>query len=233
MTPDARSTFVLIPGAGGSAFYWYRLVDELERRGVASVAVELPAGDDDAGLPEYAAAVLDAIDGLDSSIGTSIVVVAQSLGGFTGPYVCAQRPVDRLVMLNAMIPLPGETPGDWWGATGQEAARRAFADAQGRDVPDDPFSDFFHDVPPDVVAEVMGQPEPRQGDRPFGQRLLIDDWPSVSTNVIVGADDRFFPAEFQIRVSRDRLGITPDVIPGGHLVGLSHPVELADRLLEY
>ena len=33
MTIDPSCTFVLIPGAGGSAFYWYRLVAELERRG--------------------------------------------------------------------------------------------------------------------------------------------------------------------------------------------------------
>jgi len=227
MTTDARPTFVLIPGAGGSAFYWYRLVAELDRRGVASVAVELPAGDDQAGLPEYASAVLDATDAID----TSIVVVAQSLGGFTGPFVCAQRAAQRLVMVNAMIPLPGETPGDWWSATGQAEARRRLADEQGRDIPDDPFTDFFHDVPPDVVAEVLRQPEPRQGDGPFGQPLLIDRWPDVPTEVIVGADDRFFPADFQVRVSQDRLGITPDVIPGGHLLALSRPMELADRLV--
>ncbi len=33
MTIDPSCTFVLIPGAGGSAFYWYRLVAELDRRG--------------------------------------------------------------------------------------------------------------------------------------------------------------------------------------------------------
>ena len=102
MTVDPNSTFVLIPGAGGSALYWYRLVAELERRGRASVAVELPAGDEAAGLPEYAAAVLDAIDG----IATPIVVVAQSMGGFTAPLVCSQRPTEMLVMVNAMVPLP-------------------------------------------------------------------------------------------------------------------------------
>jgi pimeloyl-ACP methyl ester carboxylesterase len=88
-------------------------------------------------------------------------------------------------------------------------------------------------VPSDVFDAVMAQPEPRQADTPFGQPLEIDRWPDVPTRVIAGADDRFFPADFQIRVSRDRLGIVPDVIPGGHLVALSHPFELAERLLEY
>lgn len=229
MTVDPSCTFVLIPGAGGSAFYWYRLVAELDRRGRASVAVELPAGDEAAGLPEYAAAVLEAID----DITTPIVVVAQSMGGFTGPFVCTQRPTEMLVLVNAMIPIPRETPGDWWTATGQAEARRRLAAEQGRSVPDDPLADFFHDVPADVFDAVMAQPEPRQADAPFAQQLAIDRWPDVPTRVIAGADDRFFPTDFQIRVSQDRLGITPDIVPGGHLVALSHPVELADRLLEY
>lgn len=229
MTIDRSCTFVLIPGAGGSAFYWHRLVAELQRRGHGSVAVELPAGDEAAGLPEYAAAVFDAI--ADDT--TPIVVVAQSMGGFTGPLVCTQRPAEMLVLVNAMIPLPGETPGDWWGATGQAEARQRLATEQGRAVPEDPLEDFFHDVPKDVFDAVMAQPEPRQADAPFAQPLAIDRWPDVPTRVIAGADDRFFPADFQIRVSQDRLGITPDIVPGGHLVALSRPVELADRLLAY
>jgi hypothetical protein len=42
-----------------------------------------------------------------------------------------------------------------------------------------------------------------------------------------------FPAEFQRRVARERLGIEADVIDGGHMVALSHPVELAERLDAY
>jgi hypothetical protein len=45
-----------------------------------------------------------------------------------------------------------------------------------------------------------------------------------------GRDDRFFPLEFQQRVIQKRLRIAPDVMPGGHLLALSRPTELADRL---
>jgi pimeloyl-ACP methyl ester carboxylesterase len=48
--------------------------------------------------------------------------------------------------------------------------------------------------------------------------------------VIAGRDDRFFPAEFQHRLARERLGVEAVEIPGGHLAALSHPAELADRL---
>jgi pimeloyl-ACP methyl ester carboxylesterase len=49
----------------------------------------------------------------------------------------------------------------------------------------------------------------------------------------VGRDDRFFPAGFQRRVARERLGVSADEMPGGHLVALSQPEELAARLEAY
>lgn len=42
-----------------------------------------------------------------------------------------------------------------------------------------------------------------------------------------------FPLEFQRRVARERLGIEVDEIDGGHMVALSHPVPLAERLHAY
>ena len=86
-------TYVLIPGAGGSAWYWHLLVEEMHRRGHDAVAVDLPAADDSAGLPEYGDAVVEAIGDR-----TGFVLVAQSLGGFTAPLVCERVPVDLLVL---------------------------------------------------------------------------------------------------------------------------------------
>jgi pimeloyl-ACP methyl ester carboxylesterase len=55
----------------------------------------------------------------------------------------------------------------------------------------------------------------------------------VPTHVVIARDDRFFPAEFQRRVARERLGIPGDEVPGGHLVALSQPDELTQRLVSY
>src|SRR4029077_18074014 len=107
-------TFVLIPGAGGSAWYWHLVAPELEQRGYEGVPVALPADDDTAGLPEYAAAVIRAIGHRDPR---DVVLVAQSLGGFTAPLVCQALPLAQLVLVNAMIPTPGERPGEWWTNT--------------------------------------------------------------------------------------------------------------------
>jgi hypothetical protein len=42
-----------------------------------------------------------------------------------------------------------------------------------------------------------------------------------------------FPLEFQKRIARERLGLAADKIDGGHMVALSNPAELADRLEAY
>src|SRR5688500_7039354 len=85
-------TFVLIPGAGGSARYWYLVEPELRRHGHDVVAVDLPAADDKAGLQQYADTVVAAVGDR-----TDLVLVAQSMGGFTAPLVCDRLPVSALV----------------------------------------------------------------------------------------------------------------------------------------
>ena len=82
-------TFVLIPGAGGSAWYWHLVAPMLQERGHEVVPVELPAADDHAGLPEYAANIVRAIGDRDAK---HLILVAQSLAGFTVPLVCQKVP---------------------------------------------------------------------------------------------------------------------------------------------
>jgi pimeloyl-ACP methyl ester carboxylesterase len=228
------STYILIPGAGGSAWYWHLVDAELRRRGQDALAVDLPAEDETAGLPEYADSVVKAIGDR-----TNLVLVAQSLAGFTAPLVCERVPVSPLVLVNAMIPSPGETAGEWWSNTGQGEAMRENDLRDGRTPgpgPSEPSFDlityFFHDVPQEVIDEAAAHARGQSGT-PFGQPWSLKAWPDVPTRVLTGRDDRFFPAGFQRRVAEDRLGITPDEMPGGHLVALSHPEQLADRLVAY
>lgn len=226
------STFVLIPGAGGSAWYWHLVAPILQEQGHEAIAVDLPAADDRAGLLQYANAVVDAIGNRNPE---KVVLVAQSLGGFTAPVVCQRMPVGVLVLVNAMIPKPGETPGEWWGNTGQPNAKRQADERDGRDpdAPFDPIIEFFHDVPQPVLDDALAQGAPRQSDVVFESPCSIEAWPPIPTRVIIGREDRFFPAEFQRRVAQERLGVTADEMPGGHLVALSQPAELSARLSRY
>lgn len=220
------TTFVLIPGAGGQAAYWNELVPELARRGHEAVAVDIRQDDPALGLPEYAAAVDGAIAGR-----RGVVLVAQSLAGFVAPLV--RTSAGMLVLVNAMIPLPGETPGEWWGNTGSGAARRDADLAAGRDPEFDLEQHFLHDIPAAVKARMYTEPAREPSDTPFGQPCTFERWPDVPIHVVVGRDDRFFPADFQRRIAKERLGCDVDEIAGGHLVAKSNPSGLADLLTGY
>ena len=224
------ATYVLIHGAASDSWYWHLVVPELRARGHDVVAPDLPSDDDSAGLDEYADAVMDAVG--DRS---DLVVVAQSLGGFTAPLVCERVPVRLMILVAAMVPLPGERPGDWWANTGWEQARREQAERDGRSTGGefDVITDFFHDVPPEVTAEAMARGERKQSGTPFEKPWPLAAWPDVPTNFLLCRQDRFFPAEFIRRVVRERLNIVPDELDGGHLPALARPRELTDRLEAY
>jgi pimeloyl-ACP methyl ester carboxylesterase len=218
------SSYVLIPGAGGSAWVWSRVRPRLTAAGHEVVAVDLPGDDETAGLAEYADLVVDAIGGR-----AGVVLVAGSLGGFTAPLVCERVEVGALVLVNAMVPVPGETPGQWWDATGATVARDEAA-AVGGYGPFDVVTYFLHDVDPAVAAE--GEPFQRdEADTVFASVCDFAAWPDVSIRVLAGAGDRFFPAEFQRRIARERLGVEADVVPGGHLLPIAQPRLVADYLL--
>jgi pimeloyl-ACP methyl ester carboxylesterase len=219
------SSYVLIPGAGGAAWVWHRIVPLLQEAGHEAIAVDLPGDDELAGLPEYTHQAVSAIAERDD-----VVLVAQSLGGFTAPLVAAVVPVRALVLVNAMIPAPGETPGAWWANTGWLQAQTAAAEQGGYGTELDPVVYFLHDVPPEVVA--TGEPHQRaEADVVFGSVCDFVTWPSVPIRVVAGADDRMFPVEFQRKLGRDRLGVGADVLAGGHLMALSQPDMLANYLL--
>jgi pimeloyl-ACP methyl ester carboxylesterase len=174
---------------------------------------------------EYADLVEQAAGAADD-----VVLVAQSLGGFTAAIVAARRPVRGIVFVNAMIPEPGETPGQWWGAVDSGAARVAAAEQHGYPAQFDLETYFLHDVDPVLAAE--GEPYQRpEADVVFSSVCTFDRWPQVPIRVLAGADDRFFPVEFQRRVAKDRLGVDADVLPGGHLIALSNAGGVADYLV--
>jgi pimeloyl-ACP methyl ester carboxylesterase len=224
------TTYVLIPGAGGEADYWRWVVPHLTAAGADAIAVDLPADDDSADLAAYTECVCDAA----AEVRGPVILVAQSLGGFTAPLVAERRRTDLIVLVNAMVPAPGEPGAQWWVNTGQRqaSAEHLLRIGLGRNK-FDVVEDFFHDVPDDVKAVVLSSPEPRQSDTPFAAPWPLDGWPSVPTKFLQGADDRLFPLEFQRRVVRERLGIELDVMPGGHLLALSRPRELAEQLERY
>jgi pimeloyl-ACP methyl ester carboxylesterase len=222
-----QRSFVLVPGAGGNAGLWQLVEPLLQRAGYHSVAVTLPNWSG-ATFSDHADAIVAAAGAPDE-----VTLVAQSMGAFAAPLSCDRLPVAELVLLNAMIPAPGETAGEWWSNTGQAEAVRSNDLREGRD-PDAGFDAqtyFLHDLPPDVLELLMSSGEAEPVDSLFETRFPLTRWPDVPTTVLAGRNDRFFPYEFQRRIARDRLGVEVEQLPGGHLLALSQPEALAARLL--
>ena len=197
----------------------------LVEAGHEAIAVDLPGDDEAAGLARYAQLVVEAIGSR-----TGVVLVAGSLGGFTAPLVCERVPIRELVLVNAMIPDPGETARDWWAHT-RALEAQAEAGRAGGYGPFDVETYFLHDVDAEVVAE--GESYQRsEADIAFESVCDFTAWPAIGIRVLAGENDRFFPVGLQRRVARERLGVEVDVLPGGHLLPLVQPRLVADYLLQ-
>jgi pimeloyl-ACP methyl ester carboxylesterase len=205
--------FALIHGGGGSSWDWHLVAPELREHGHDPVAVDLPTEDKSAGWSDYVDTVVQAVG--DRS---DLVVVGHSLGGFTAPLVCARVPVELLVLVAAMIPAPGELFADWWTNTSYEES--GYDDV------------FYHDVPPELADEAR-QRERGEDSKALQEPWPLEDWPDTRARYLLCRDDRMFPAAWARRHARERLGLDPDEIDGGHYIMLSRPRELAQRLAAY
>jgi Alpha/beta hydrolase family len=209
------ATFVLLHGAGDGGWYWHLVEAELRTRGHDTVAPDLPEGEA-AGLGDYADAVVEAIGDR-----TELVVASQSYGAFTAPLVCDRKKAELIVLIAPMIPRPGEPPDDWWSNTRYTSPAGAS---------EDDLETYYHDVPPELAAEAMRRQREHPSSRAGREPWPLASWPDVPTRVLLCRDDRLFGPDFVRREARERLGLVPDEIDGGHCIALARPVELAGRL---
>lgn len=211
------STFALIHGGGSSGWDWHLVAALLTRAGHEAVAVDLPIESATADLHDYAQAVANAVDTREG-----VFVVGHSLGGFTAPLAAEALGAAGLVYLTAMIPMPGETFERWWTATGHDQET----------IPSDPGEAYFTGVPDDLAREAEAHERDQQGD------WMSRDWPGtkhppIPTMAILCRDDAFFPPSFMRSQVRERLGIEPVEIDGGHYAALSNPGGVADALMQF
>ena len=133
-----------------------------------------------------------------------------------------------------MIPVYGETPGQWWGNTGyQQAAEQQASLDGGQTGHDDPLITYYNGVPRQLAQEALRRGGRGESTAVWNTTWPLEAWPDVPTRFILAKDDHFFPAAFLRRLAKERLGLVADEIPGCHCAALSHPQELSDLLLSY
>lgn len=214
------TTYAFVHGAGDVGWYWHLVERELRARGHRTVAPDLPIDDELATLRDHAQVVVDAVRGIHH--GGEIGVVGQSWGGYVAPIAAEALRADRLILVAAMIPRPGESAEEMFSNTGWEMPGGASGTIEV----------FYHDVDPRRAAEAVSRARP-QSDATGREPWPLAAWPPIPTRAIVCGDDRFFGAEWLSGVVRDRLGIEADRLDSGHTPALSHPRELVELMESY
>ena len=127
------STYVLVHGAWGGAWCWFKVIPLLQQRGHQVLAPDLPSHGIDkrptssASLEAYADRVVEVLDGCNEPV----VLVGHSMGGIVISRAAELRPakVEKLVYLTAFLLRDGQT-----------LMEMAQTDAQGQVLPNVVFS---------------------------------------------------------------------------------------------
>lgn len=228
------TTYALVHGAWHAGWHWHPLVDELTRRGHRAVAVDLPCEDPAVGAAGYAQVVLDAL----STVDDDVVLVAHSLGGLTAPVVAAARPVSRLVLIAALLPVPGRALDDQPAAfpdaprilrPGLGAGQVDHDDGASSWRPEAAVEVLYPDAPPALATRAAARLR-RQCWLVSQERTPLAHWPDVPTEYVVCADDHVVNPAWGRWAAHELLGVVPREIPGDHSPFLARPQVLADLL---
>jgi pimeloyl-ACP methyl ester carboxylesterase len=226
------TTFVLAHGAWHGGWCFAELAAELERRGHAAIAVDLPAGDVTAGNAASAEVIAAALPSDDA------VVVGHSLAGLSLPLVAARHPVRCLVYLCALVPEPGRSlvdrlrDGEAIFVPGFAAA--VVRDDQGRSYwpegeAEAAIHDLYHDCARPAAEAAFARLRP-QTRLPSVEPCPLDALPEVPTVSVVATGDRSISPAWSRGAAREQLGVEPLEVATGHSPFLAEPVALADLL---
>lgn len=226
------STYLLIHGAGHDGWCWNLVTQALTDAGHTAVAPDLPCDDPNAGLDDYARVARATVaDGT-----RDLVVVGHSLGALAATLLATQLAAARLVFVAGIVGEPGMSlqslavtdhdrdiallPSDF--APADDDCFR-FTEAGGRRA-------LYHDCPATLADEACRHLRLQRSL--WTEPLDIATWPASRRTSVVCRDDRVVNPDWSRRVARERLGVEPIEIDGGHSPMLSRPAELTRILLD-
>jgi pimeloyl-ACP methyl ester carboxylesterase len=186
---------VLVHGAWHGAWAWDGVRAELDGRGVAAEAVELPF----TGFPDDVAAVREAID----RAGSDAVVCGHSYGGFVISAAARGLPVSHLVYLCAFMVDADENAFGMWFEH-HVPLHDSVRDVDGRSSvdPSRAADCFYGDADDATVAAILPRLRtiPGAGGPPIDQ--TDPAWREVPSTYVVCTRDRAIHPETQRRMAR-------------------------------
>ncbi|OBA90656.1 hypothetical protein A5662_22630 [Mycobacteriaceae bacterium 1482268.1] len=224
---------MLVHGAWHDTWCWERVIPELRRRGHEVTAVSLPKGRV-AGTQAYAAAIDEAI-----SSPAETTVVAHSAGGLVAPLVAGKRGVRELVLVAALMALPGFS---WMGQRAAENSAqhtesflslepRVIADDEGNWTmpPDCAVRLFYNDCEP-ADAESAVRRMRTQETAVFTEAAPVEPPAAVPTRYVLCTRDQALSRDWAIRTARERFDAIVEEFDASHSPFWSRPADLAELL---
>ncbi len=222
--------FILIHGGGHGAWCWEPLEPELARLGHVTHAVDMPVDRPDTYIDDYARTVIDAVAGKAAE---DAYLVGHSMGGLIAPRVAAERPHARIIFLCAGFAHTSEAEQteNYSVLNGDLYTRYQEADAQGRTrMPAErAIAAYYQDVPRPLAEWAAGKIRPQWVNAHMTAKPIAPYADRVA-GIIDCADDRILQPEAHAKLARDRFGVDPVMLPGGHSPFLSRPADLAQVL---
>jgi pimeloyl-ACP methyl ester carboxylesterase len=222
-------TFVLVHGGNHQARHWENFGPILTARGHSVVAPDVPMAEVDAGIREWADAVVDALGHADD-----VVLVGHSLAGLLLPVVAARVPVRRMVFLCGLVPTPGvswvEYVSDHPDASTMPPGRLTH-DALGRMTYTWEFARevFYGDCEPADARRAYDLIGPCAYTG-ITEKSPLEAWPDVPSTYILAQGDRLIGPSWSREIAIERFGEPALELPGEHSPMLARPEQLADLL---
>jgi pimeloyl-ACP methyl ester carboxylesterase len=228
-----KPTIVLVHGAYAESSSWNDVIPALVREGHRVIAWAVPLR----GVVRDAAGLTDLVRSIDGPV----VLVGHSYGGALLSNVAADAgDVQALVFVAGYALNPGESCGDAsslapGGTLGPTLVRVPLADG-GVDTYIDParYHHQFADDLPEEQTTLMAVTQ-----RPVTEAALFEPsgdaplWRTVPSWFVFGGLDHNIPVgAHRIMAERARSRRTVEIPGASHVVGMSHPAETAQLILE-
>jgi len=223
------SPVLLVHGAWAGAWTWALVQAELEKRGVSSMAIDLPSrGPEPATVADDAAAISAALEGLPGPA----VLVGHSYGGLPITDAAAgDERVAHLVYVCAILPEEGQSTGGLMAEDPTPSRLReaivATGDGQSTLDPAGAKDVLLNDVTDEEAAPMIAAFGSHRLSV-FGEPATRAGWREHPTTYVLTTRDLVFSSDLQRRMAAGATEVVE--VDSGHMPLLSRPAELADAI---